>query len=78
MAETKKKEEGGMNGGTRHGGSGNHLDEEEGTEMTEIGVRRKTSTGDFDVDVVVNVVTEKSKTTTIKEEVEEEEAATQV
>ena len=81
MAETKKKEEGGMNGRTRNGNGGKFDDDaDEGTEMTEIVERRKLSNGEFDVDVVVNVVTEKSKTTTstIKEETEEEEAATQV
>ncbi len=65
-----------MNGGTRNG-NGNH-EGEEGTEMTEIHIRHPIN-GEEDS---VNVITEKSKiaskSMTIKEEVEEEEAATQV
>ena len=46
-----------MNGGTRNGNGGKFDDDaDEGTEMTEIVERRKLSNGEFDVDVVVNVV----------------------
>ena len=72
----KQGEDGGMNGGARNG-NGTH-DGEEGTEMTEIHIRHPIN-GEEDS---VNVITEKSKiaskSMTIKEEVEEEEAATQV
>ena len=70
MVENKKNGDDGMNGGTRNGGG--HRDDDEGTEMTEIVVRRSMNGVDGDADVVINVVTEKSKTTTtttIKEEV---------